>query len=283
VRSVDRFHAAMRRSTNRVIAAGYEPQIAMDEPSGLFLVEEDGTRLRLHRADGWRDARGRAWTDAELLDLATMNPRRLSTSVQIRPLVQSWLLPVVAQVGGPAEVAYFAQFGDLYAAAGLRQPFIVQRPASVFLGAKEAAWAKAASLDVGRLLDDPARWPSPARPAVLPASVVAHLEAVKTELLALPLSEPLRRAVEGFTKSTDHALEKLEGTLRREAERAEGVDGDRRARLTDWLRPKGRPQDRMLTLPDVLARMTLADFRTWMASLDPLDPRTMVATVETAT
>jgi hypothetical protein len=93
----------------------------------------------------------------------------------------------------------------------------------------------------------------------------------------------LKRAVEGFAKTVEHAAEKLDATLRREAERAEGVEGDRRTRLAEWVRPKGRPQDRMTTLPDVLARMSIEDFRSWMRALDPYESRTMIVTTETST
>lgn len=283
IRSVERFHAAFAADTERVRAAGFEPQIDASEPSGLFLVEEDGTRVRLHWDGSWKDARGNPWTESRLVSLAESNPRALSTSVQIRPLVQSWLLPVVAQIGGPAEVAYFAQFGALYRAAALRCPMIVQRPTSVFLGPKEAAMAEGLGVPLVDVLDDPTGWPKIDRPSAIPVLAGEHLKAAVAELRAMKLSEPLTRAVDGFAKTLEHAAEKLDGTLRREAERAEGVEGDRRTRLAEWVRPKGRPQDRMTTLPDVLARMSIEDFRSWMRALHPAESRTMIVTTETST
>ena len=283
IRSVEKLHAAFESDTRKVVAAGYEPQIDASEPSGLFLVDEDGTRVRLHWNGGWKDARGASWTEAQLVALAETTPRAISTSVQIRPLVQSWLLPVVAQIGGPAEVAYFAQFGALYREVGLRCPTIVQRPTSVFLGPKEIAMANGIGISTADVLDPPESWPKTERASAIPAVAADHLQAAMHELRAMELPEPLKRAVEGFAKTVEHAAEKLDGTLRREAERAEGVEGDRRTRLAEWVRPKGRPQDRMTTLPDVLARMSIEDFRSWMRALDPYESRTMIVTTETST
>ena len=39
-------------------------------------------------------------------------PHRFSPNVQLRPLTQQVLLPVAAQIGGPAEVAYFAMLNE---------------------------------------------------------------------------------------------------------------------------------------------------------------------------
>jgi uncharacterized protein YllA (UPF0747 family) len=45
----------------------------------------------------------------------------------LRPILQDTWLPTAAYVGGPAEVAYFAQLLPLYAAFGIRTPLIVPR------------------------------------------------------------------------------------------------------------------------------------------------------------
>jgi hypothetical protein len=52
---------------------------------------------------------------------------RFSSSALLRPIVQDALLPTVAYVGGPAEVAYFAQLAPLYPAFDLAMPLVVPR------------------------------------------------------------------------------------------------------------------------------------------------------------
>jgi bacillithiol biosynthesis cysteine-adding enzyme BshC len=63
-------------------------------------------------------------------DLATLlaaDPRCFSTSAALRPIVQDTLLPTAAYVGGPAEVAYFAQLPSLYRAFDRPMPLIIER------------------------------------------------------------------------------------------------------------------------------------------------------------
>lgn len=280
----DAWSAAFRADTERVRAAGFEPQVAAGAPGGLFLVDEAGRRRRLSAGDPWTLDDGRTFARDALLALAESDPGRFSPNVQLRPLTQQVLLPVAAQVGGPAEVAYFAQFPALFEAAGLPLPVMIPRPSSTVLGVKEAKLREALGLDATRLLDDPATWPegAPTDAAVedLFARVAAAEEAAWAPLDAAAVEEPIRRAVESHRTQGRRQLEKLKDTFRRDAERRAGVEGGRRRRLAEWVRPKGRPQERVLALPHLVGRASLAAIARWTAALDPFATRRLVATFE---
>ena len=100
-------------------------------PLSFFHAESpEGPRYRLAPAldDGYAEIGGkRTYALHELLDYLEREPVRFSTSALLRPILQDTLLPTAAYVGGPAEVAYFAQLPPLYAAYGLSMPLIVPR------------------------------------------------------------------------------------------------------------------------------------------------------------
>ena len=50
----------------------------------------------------------------ELLGILASEPERISPSALLRPVFQDQILPTSAYVGGPAELAYFAQSSVLY-------------------------------------------------------------------------------------------------------------------------------------------------------------------------
>jgi uncharacterized protein YllA (UPF0747 family) len=71
--------------------------------------------LPLRRAaEGVWKAGVRVYSTEELLKVLGAEPERLSPNALLRPVFQDAILPTAAYVGGPAEVAYFAQSEVLY-------------------------------------------------------------------------------------------------------------------------------------------------------------------------
>ncbi len=99
-------------------AAGFHAQVKVAEGmSLLFLISEvDGAKQRvsLRRTDaGWKAGR-ESYTTAELLAILETEPERFSPNALLRPVFQDTILPVAAYVGGPAEIAYWAQSAVVY-------------------------------------------------------------------------------------------------------------------------------------------------------------------------
>ncbi|HSE41765.1 MAG TPA: bacillithiol biosynthesis BshC [Acidobacteriota bacterium] len=58
---------------------------------------------------------------------------KLSPAALLRPIFQDFLLPSAAYVGGPAEIAYFAQLHPWYQALGVEQPPVLPRASITLL------------------------------------------------------------------------------------------------------------------------------------------------------
>jgi bacillithiol biosynthesis cysteine-adding enzyme BshC len=110
---------ALLARTNELEAAGYHAQVLVKVgQSLLFLVDaETGERQALLRGtDGVWKAGGNSYSEQELLEILETTPERVSPNALLRPVFQDTILPTAAYVGGPAEVAYFAQSAVLYGA-----------------------------------------------------------------------------------------------------------------------------------------------------------------------
>ncbi|HJQ27298.1 MAG TPA: bacillithiol biosynthesis cysteine-adding enzyme BshC [Blastocatellia bacterium] len=96
--------------------AGYHAQIHVSEDTAPLFVMDDGRRVAMTQHEGRFYVKGseRSFDQAELAELAARCPNCFSPNVTLRPVVQDWLLPTAAYIGGPAEVAYFAQLGAVY-------------------------------------------------------------------------------------------------------------------------------------------------------------------------
>jgi bacillithiol synthase len=119
----DELHAALVERNRALEAAGYHAQVAVGPHSGLlFLIDkESGARLALKRLpvsaqepDGLWQAGRQSFSTADLVGILSAEPERISPSALLRPVFQDFLLSSSAYVGGPAEVAYFAQSAVLY-------------------------------------------------------------------------------------------------------------------------------------------------------------------------
>jgi bacillithiol biosynthesis cysteine-adding enzyme BshC len=126
IEGADELEAALLARSKELEAAGYHAQVLVTEGhSLLFLVDaaetekpdelRAGARQPLRRtADGHWKAGAQTYTSADLLAILEAEPERLSPNALLRPVFQDTILPTVAYVGGPAEVAYFAQSAVVY-------------------------------------------------------------------------------------------------------------------------------------------------------------------------
>jgi bacillithiol synthase len=111
------------KRTKELEAAGYHAQVLVNAGASLLFLLSDPQgigvwdREALRRSsDGTWKAGGRSYSTAELISILETAPERLSPNALLRPVFQDTLLPTAAYVGGPAEIAYFAQSAILYEA-----------------------------------------------------------------------------------------------------------------------------------------------------------------------
>ena len=109
--------------------AGYHAQVHVAEDAVPLFVMDDGKRVAMTQHDGRFYVKGsdRSFDGAELAELALRCPNCFSPNVTLRPVVQDWLLPTAAYIGGPAEVAYFAQIRAVYETLERQEPCVLPR------------------------------------------------------------------------------------------------------------------------------------------------------------
>ncbi len=119
----DELHTALVERSRELETSGFHAQVAVGPQSSLlFLIDErTGARVALKRLapsaeepNGLWQAGRQSFSTAELLGILDAEPERISPSALLRPVFQDFLLSSSAIVGGPAEIAYFAQSAVLY-------------------------------------------------------------------------------------------------------------------------------------------------------------------------
>lgn len=108
-------------------ASGYKSQIHPREIN--FFYMEDGLRERIVKEEGQFKVLNTELTFSEddLIKLVETSPEKFSPNVVMRPLFQEAILPNVAYIGGPAEVAYWLQLKTVFENYDIYFPILMPR------------------------------------------------------------------------------------------------------------------------------------------------------------
>ncbi|MFN0150760.1 MAG: bacillithiol biosynthesis BshC [bacterium] len=257
--------AAARAAGERLEDLGYHAQVRVDgERSALFDVR-DGRRARADAASAVES---------------------IAPGVLIRPAYQDFLLPTIAYVGGPAEVAYLAQVGESYERHEVPRPVALPRLSAILVEPETAAFLERSRLDLASLRNGGG---APAPEAPLPDELLAvrdPAESLDAALLALSarlasIAPPLEAMVGGARKKIRHEIERVIESARKQLDRDAEMLRRRSARARERLFPDGKPQERvyspltfLVQWPDLIE--TLID------AYDPSDARPILIALPAA-
>ncbi|MGH9340115.1 MAG: bacillithiol biosynthesis cysteine-adding enzyme BshC [Acidobacteriota bacterium] len=107
---------ALQKQSNRLAVKGYTPQVQVQDDETLLFWIEGHSRYKLQYLHGRYQARQKRsvqLSSDQLLNTISQSADRLGPNVLLRPLVQDQLFPTLVYIGGPAEIAYFAQIAAI--------------------------------------------------------------------------------------------------------------------------------------------------------------------------
>lgn len=179
----------------------------------------------------------------------------LSPGALLRPLWQDAVLPNLASIVGPGELAYLAVAGPLYRQLQVPAPVFVPRASLTLVEPSLAKLLDRFGWDVPDLEAGVDKLAADALPsddgneeAGLEA-LVAHVEAEMRSLVQTTrANDPqMVRGVDRTRAKVGEELTKLLTKLRNSRQNRQGTGARQIRRVVSSLRPKGRPQERILT------------------------------------
>ena len=165
IERADEFHAALLDRNRALVKAGYHAQVAVTPQSSLlFLIDaETGARQALRRSlptaaepNGLWQAGRKTLSTADLAGILDAEPERISPSALLRPVFQDFLLSSTSLVGGPAEIAYFAQSAVLYERILGRQTPATPRLSATLIEPAIGELLRGHELTLARIFDEDA-------------------------------------------------------------------------------------------------------------------------------
>ncbi|MDZ7632240.1 MAG: bacillithiol biosynthesis BshC [Gemmatimonadaceae bacterium] len=237
---------ALQANARTLRDAGFTPQVDLLPDRSLVFVVRNGVKER-----------------ASVSGAAAILPRvsddLLSPNVLMRPVVERALLPTVAYMAGPGELAYFAQVGAVAAALSVAAPLAVPRTSVRILTPDVQQTMARLGQSADSLRDTRAlvrRMASDAAPdaaidavAALRAQIRHTAEAIRRSNTAL---EPA--ALDGAVAQFAHRTDRLERRLLAASKRTITEQLRRVDQVQSLIWPHGAPQERVVNPLPWLAR-----------------------------
>lgn len=261
----ERFVEAAKQGAKAVRSRGYVPQVEVHDRHTLLYLIASQTRSALDVADGAdtlvvRDRKepiSRTALQARLREA----PEDFSAGVLYRPVTQDELLPVLAYVGGAAEIAYHGMMQPIFAAAGRKVPplFLRMRAMHVPASVQKALNAFGVQLDD---VQNPELLTSWLVREVNPPleSMVDRLQIAVANLLDehsqyfLDLEPSLQKALAKTKRSLVRSVEKLHNKSVNALSQRHREVVDAHTKVVSWLYPQNHEQERLLSPLSILAK-----------------------------
>ncbi len=231
---------ALLKREQELESAGYHAQVKVTPSHTLCFYLQDGVRLPVHQDEQGFLIGDRKRSRGELLAEVERFPERFSANVLLRPVIQDYLLPTLCYIGGPAEVAYFAQIETVYRQLATRVTPIVPRIFATLVEPRQAKLLKRYKLKLTDIFVTPEKVQEAVAARALPNGVMKSFDVATQHLeLALAAIQPsletldrtLVDAAENAASKMRHQLQ----SLRDKAARAEARKNTELVRHADEL------------------------------------------------
>jgi bacillithiol biosynthesis cysteine-adding enzyme BshC len=239
--------------------AGYHRQVHVEEHTSFVFLLEGGKRLNLRRTGAEYVHNSRRFTNEELMARAAS----LSPNAILRPVIQDSMLPTVAYIGGPAEVAYLAQSETIYGQLLGRMPVAVPRTGFTVLDARADKLMQRYQLTLTDFFHGETAFRERLASRLIPphlstlvlesAAAIDHAVArLHAEMRAF--DRTLGNALDHSAKKIRYQMNKMAHKAGREAMRREGQAGRDADSLYGLIYPERHLQERLYSMLPLVAQ-----------------------------
>jgi bacillithiol synthase len=250
---------ALLERNQELIAAGYHAQVHVENHTSLVFLLEGGRRIALKRKNGEYSANGRRFSTQELMDRAAS----LSPNALLRPVAQDSILPTVAYIGGPAELAYLAQSQVIYRRILGRMPVALPRSGFTLLDQRSDKLMRRYHLRLQDFFHGDECLRGQVAAELIPPAVANAMSDAKAstaaalDRLSVALADfdpTLVAALANNRRKIEYQLSKMERKIGREAIRRDERASREAAYLCNLIYPHKHLQERLYSIVPFLAK-----------------------------
>jgi len=245
---------ALQKTNQELTDRGYHTQIAVqpDRPN-VFILKDGRHSLRQQGNKYINMFSGESYTVEDIL----AHPERLSPKAALRPLVQDTLFPTVAYVGGPGEIAYWAQLKGLYAAMQLHMPVVCPRAGFTLIEPKIKRHLEKFALAPEHVITDPRDSIDKTLSSYIPADIKDRFTNIQSNLShdlkllseKIIKSEPsMKTVIEKTAAGIEKQIEMMEQKVIKAVEQRDQIVSEQLRAISDNLIPEKTLQERKVNI-----------------------------------
>lgn len=120
---------SLQKQQQLVKEQGYKPIIETKSNAVHIFMQIDEERVLLEEENGKFVGKDGIYSFSyeELIAEMEKSPERFSNNVVTRPLMQEYIFPTLAFIGGPGEIAYWSELQQVFHVLGFQMPPVVPR------------------------------------------------------------------------------------------------------------------------------------------------------------
>jgi bacillithiol synthase len=243
--------------------AGFDAQVKVTSRSTLLFHMGDGVRRVITASPGAFQAGEKTWTRDDLVHKTHTEPENFSPNALFRSVVQDYLLPTAAYIGGPAEISYFAQSEVVYRHLLGRMPVMLPRAGFTLVDAKASKLLRRYGLTVEDVWAGSQAMRHKMEGRSVPGALAKNFDGAQKQFAKMlaqlekqmvKLDPTLKGTVERARKRIEFHIEKLRRKAGRAQDQKSGLIAAHRQYLESLLDPHKGLQERDLCLLPFLAQ-----------------------------
>lgn len=257
--------AALSAHARELEAQGTRLRVTVGDGATLGFIEHAEGRDRLVADNGRFHARrsGASFTLDDLAEAARATPERLSPNVLLRPVIESAILPTVAYVAGPGELAYLPMCAPIYTALEVPLQRYVPRWSGIVVEPRVDRVLAKFDANLDELLAADHALEARVVRAQVPVTVAEAAQRLRAAIEreygllgpeAVAIDPTLTRPVENARHHALTGLGDLEKKIQQHLRKREATELAQIARARTAVLPGGKSQERVLTAAGVIAR-----------------------------
>lgn len=242
----------MKRSNAALAALGYPIQVPVQEHRPSVFILKNGRHALERRGDCYIDLNSKqSFSVADLL----LQVETLSPKVGLRPIVQDTLFPTIAYVGGPGEIAYWAQLKGVYDAFQLPMPVVFPRAGFTWIEPKVKRHLDRFGVTPEEFLVDAKQVTERVLRSLIPQDLEQEITQTRLQILnkwralsdrVVRVEPTMQSVLTNAEKSFDQQIRGLEQKIFKAIRERESIVVEQVRSISENLLPEGKLQERQL-------------------------------------